>query len=473
MIRNAWHISGGKGVCESSANKRVLVTHSDGSQSVQEISDDLGLKPDDREEMVLRLRKQGVDVVGVDPKGAIEEESEEEKKNALNPDIDNNPGKKNETKIQHIGKGGAAGYYMSSSSISFGEGGPLDENEFRKSMGLSLRTKNKDVAIRDARHSNLGPGMIEKAVKHDDINYEELRNGVVGRGTRKGARDGSSLLVLNSKSGVDEILSILKVELCKRGAKGLSGLARKFRIIDDDNSKSLDAEEFAKAMNECAVMLTKDQLLQLFNWFDTDGNGSIGYEEFLEGVRGEMNDVRRGLVMLAFDVMDKDGNGFLEPDDVVSSYNAKKHPEVLAGKKTENEVLTEFLDTFDVGGEKDGKVTKNEFCNYYKNISASIDRDDYFELMIRNAWHISGGKGWAAGSANLRVYVTFKDGSEEVVEIKDDLGLKAGDKKEAMRRLRKQGLDPQSLSFFDTIEEEELSKKATNQSFTKTNISFG
>jgi hypothetical protein len=55
-------------------------------------------------------------------------------------------------------------------------------------------------------------------------------------------------------------------------------------------------------------------------------------------------------------------------------------------------VLREFLDTFDVGGVRDGCVTEEEFMNYYTNIGASIDNDAYFELMMRNAWHISGGE---------------------------------------------------------------------------------
>ena len=34
---------------------------------------------------------------------------------------------------------------------------------------------------------------------------------------------------------------------------------------------------------------------------------------------------------------------------------------------------------------KDAIVTIEEFEDYYKDLSASIDSDDYFELMIRNA----------------------------------------------------------------------------------------
>lgn len=45
--------------------------------------------------------------------------------------------------------------------------------------------------------------------------------------------------------------------------------------------------------------------------------------------------------------MDKNGNGMLEISDIKGTYNAKKHPDVMMGKKTEDEVLYEFLDTFE------------------------------------------------------------------------------------------------------------------------------
>ena len=67
-------------------------------------------------------------------------------------------------------------------------------------------------------------------------------------------------------------------------------------------------------------------------------------------------------------------------------------------------------------------MTMQEWENYYRNVSSSIDDDDYFELMMRNAWHISGGEGWCANSANRRVLVTHADGKQTVEEIPDDMG---------------------------------------------------
>ena len=44
-------------------------------------------------------------------------------------------------------------------------------------------------------------------------------------------------------------------------------------------------------------------------------------------------------------------------------------------------------------------MTYEEFEEYYKDVSASIDTDDYFELMMRNAWHLAGGEGQMANTS--------------------------------------------------------------------------
>lgn len=39
---------------------------------------------------------------------------------------------------------------------------------------------------------------------------------------------------------------------------------------------------------------------------------------------------------------------------------------------------------------RDGNVTQDEFLDYYTFISSSIDNDDYFKLMMTNAWKLDG-----------------------------------------------------------------------------------
>ena len=101
----------------------------------------------------------------------------------------------------------------------------------------------------------------------------------------------------------------------------------------------------------------------------------------MRSVIGEMSPVRKGFVKRAFDKLDRYGNGIIELDDIKGVYNGKQHPDVKSGKKTEDEVLAEFLDTFELHhsiknpGDKDRKITMKEFVEYYNNISASIDND--------------------------------------------------------------------------------------------------
>jgi Ca2+-binding EF-hand superfamily protein len=60
-----------------------------------------------------------------------------------------------------------------------------------------------------------------------------------------------------------------------------------------------------------------------------------------------MNDFRKKIVMAAFKKIDKDGSGILDINDIKGVYNARMHPEVKSGKKTEDEILGEFIETFE------------------------------------------------------------------------------------------------------------------------------
>ena len=151
---------------------------------------------------------------------------------------------------------------------------------------------------------------------------------------------------------------------------------------------------------------------------------------------------RQKLVNLAFDVVDKTGDDSVTIDDLRSVYDCSQHPGILDGSLTEDDVLARFVDMWDQG-EKDGVVTREEFMEYYADVGASIDGDEYFELMIRNAWHIGGGGGEAENSTNLRVLCLFRDGHHEVVVLDNDMGLGNPKSKEyekrVVERLRKEG----------------------------------
>eukprot|EP01031_Cornospumella_fuschlensis_P041281 gene41281-50383_t len=147
----------------------------------------------------------------------------------------------------------------------------------------------------------------------------------------------------------DPVMFKLKSQLGMRGARGVMGLSRLFRIMDDDGSKSLSFGEFKKAMQEFGMALNDTELVVLFKRFDTNNKGSISYDQFLRTISGSLNARRKALVAQAFDILDKDGSGEIDLTDIAMCYDASQHPDVRSGKRTVEAVLTEFLEGFDVG----------------------------------------------------------------------------------------------------------------------------
>ena len=162
--------------------------------------------------------------------------------------------------------------------------------------------------------------------------------------------------------------------------------------MDNSRSGKLDRYEFMWGLKENGHDLSPSEFERVFKFFDKNNDGVINYNEFLSGLRGHLNVRRKAVVDLAFNKMDVDKNGYIDINDLQSKYNVEFHPQFKSGEKSKKEILEEFLSQWDTIT-KDGKVTRDEFYTYYGDLSASIDDDTYFELMIRNAWQIAGGEG--------------------------------------------------------------------------------
>ena len=108
-------------------------------------------------------------------------------------------------------------------------------------------------------------------------------------------------------AGTQLLVKKLKDALANRGARGFIGLQRKFRIMDDDGSKTLNLAEFKKGLTESGLGLPENDMRMLYQHFDGDGSGTVDFEEFIQGLRDPLNERRLTLVRLAFAKLDKDG----------------------------------------------------------------------------------------------------------------------------------------------------------------------
>ena len=195
------------------------------------------------------------------------------------------------------------------------------------------------------------------------------------RHTRRDPNHGESLIINN-----------LRKELVQRShVNGYIALERTFRRTCG-RTKTLPLCDFIRVIKELGLCMTDTESRVLFDYFDVKGMGLLDCREFIAGIRPRLSKSRLDLVVTAFKCLDREGAGIIDASLVISAYDPTGHPDVFLGIKSTEEVMEEWLSTFDVGGTVVGRVTEQEFITYYANIGASISNEEYFELMLIHAW---------------------------------------------------------------------------------------
>lgn len=179
----------------------------------------------------------------------------------------------------------------------------------------------------------------------------------------------------------------VKQKIFDRSNFGIRALKRIFQAMDERGDKKLDVDDFRWGLIDYGISMTKEESQEVLKAFDRDGNGYVDFDEFLVTLRGALNDTRKAVVARAYKKLDVNGDGTVRLDDIAKLYDASQHPEVVSGKKGEQDVYLEFMGLWDTQV-KDGIVTLDEFCQYYEDISASVDTDDEFVFILKQAWKL-------------------------------------------------------------------------------------
>ena len=199
---------------------------------------------------------------------------------------------------------------------------------------------------------------------------------------------------------IEDILIHLRSILIERGFTGIMSMRRTFMLMDENTSKKISFNDFDKLFKTFRYDLSETEINNLFNYYDKGRNGFIKYDEFIKDLCVNLNEFRKGILKQVFNKLDNGEKGFITVGTIRNEYNPRGNPLVRQGKRTEDEILAEFLDVleyhFNLLIEKneeeidvnDIEVDFDDFCDFYKNISLCIEDDKYFEIMVLSEWGI-------------------------------------------------------------------------------------
>ena len=139
---------------------------------------------------------------------------------------------------------------------------------------------------------------------------------------------------------------MFKKQIFKRGARGIVGLKKQFKLMDTDNSNAVDFKEFMLCIKDLRIDFDEGRARNVFSMLDHDKGGSISIDEFIDGLIGQLSPLRLRLIEQAFQHLDVDKSEKLEMREVQEMFTSVRHPECITGEKTSDEVQKEFFNLF-------------------------------------------------------------------------------------------------------------------------------
>ncbi|GAB5574046.1 calcyphosin-2 isoform X1 [Prionailurus iriomotensis] len=238
---------------------------------------------------------------------------------------------------------------------------------------LTLRITNIDQIALDSLKTD--------SVEREDITSQEANDRLVLKAIQE---------MLNSWFWSDWP-DALKEQLHKRGVRILTGLGKYLQQLDKEGTGLLAKADFKQALKAFHLEVSENGFRDFEPaWQILNGNdsGKVDYGEFKRAIIGEMNEYRKSFVRKVFMKLDFNKTGCVPIIDIRKCYCAKKHPQVISGHSTEEEIKLSFLETLKDACSKSDEVSYGEFEDYYEGLSIGIVNDEDFVNILRTPWGI-------------------------------------------------------------------------------------
>eukprot|EP00656_Telonema_subtile_P027914 TRINITY_DN3011_c0_g2_i1.p2 TRINITY_DN3011_c0_g2~~TRINITY_DN3011_c0_g2_i1.p2 ORF type:complete len:374 (-),score=111.07 TRINITY_DN3011_c0_g2_i1:169-1290(-) len=156
---------------------------------------------------------------------------------------------------------------------------------------------------------------------------------------------------------------------------------RTVRNWDFDGNGTISGAEFRAGLERYGVSMSDAEFHSIMSSFDMDSSGALDLREFLTALRGNLNGLRLKAVDIAFEQLDCDCSDYVTLHELQACYDPRVHPQVLEGKMDREQAMEDFLNHLDPN--HDEVITRQEFLDFFTDISLSFDDDQQFLNHVR------------------------------------------------------------------------------------------
>ncbi|XP_030071009.1 calcyphosin-2 isoform X2 [Microcaecilia unicolor] len=193
---------------------------------------------------------------------------------------------------------------------------------------------------------------------------------------------------LDDKATFLAVQNMVKEKLSKRGVRTVTRLGKFFRQQDKKGNGLLCKSDFKEALKYFHLELPEKIFESVWTILDENCNDRVDYGEFTRAVIGEMNEYRKEFVRKVYMKLDPSKTGSVSMTDITKFYSARKHPQVLTGTATEDDIKSSLLETLVDACSNPNEVSYCEFEDYYEGLSLGMSDDEDFVNVLRNSWGV-------------------------------------------------------------------------------------